>query len=104
MVNGKFHKLEAIENQLKEVYDKNKEQIKRPVTAFVTFCNQEAKERCVKYFGTKKDSLKTVIYKEEKLMLFDEPMPAYAAAEATNIIWENLAYEDRDILRRRLSV
>lgn len=82
----------------------NYEKLKRPVTAFVTFTTQEAKDRAVENYATKKDKLKNVLYKAEAFKLFGQSIPLLPATEATNLVWENLAIPDIIILRNRLSV
>ena len=48
--------------------------------------------------------MKHVLWNEESLSIFDHKLPTLSAAEASNIIWENLAVQDFDILKNRLKV
>ena len=48
---GRFQSVLETENRIAKEIELNEEKIIRPVTAFITFETQEARERCIKYFS-----------------------------------------------------
>ena len=67
---------------------KNQREYARPVTAFVVFRTQEACERTKKHF----QSQHYFYTDKEQLEILGEKLTCLAAAEPSNIIWENLQY------------
>ena len=59
IAQGKFDKLASLDEEINETIKKNKEELKTPVSAFVTFETQEGMERCENYLFKKSTSGKT---------------------------------------------
>jgi len=94
LTKGRYDRLEAVENEIKAFSLNNIDEIKRPVSFFVTFTTQEARERCIKYFGSSENIWHQTVYPVSSLKILDHDLPTIEANEPTNIIWENLAISE----------
>lgn len=79
---------------LNTIIKKDKDKLKWPVCAFVTFTEQEAYERCEEYYFKYNRTDGSYNTKYEKLEFLEEETQIEAAPEPSNVIWENLAETD----------
>jgi hypothetical protein len=81
----KFDRMREINAQIEKVKTENLEKLERPVSAFLTFENEEGLNRCINYNQTVEDDPDFEDYRT----LLDEPIEILEASEPTDIIWEN---------------
>ena len=91
LATGKFDGLTEIENDLNYFIEHNKDYINQPIYAFVTFTNQEGKERFGKHNSKYLPSgANNPDYKPFKLL--GEDAEVKICNEPSDIIWENLEF------------
>ena len=62
----------------------------KPVSAFVTFTNQEGVDRCLKNFETSKTFFGSFSKLNEKSLTCEKVrLPVFSAPEPSDIVWEN---------------
>lgn len=84
----KWDEMRQINKRIDELKTKNLEQYNRPVTAFLTFENEEGLNRCINYNET---VLEDEAYADYRTLL-GEKLSIEEASEPTDIIWENRHY------------
>ena len=77
--------MRSINKKIDELKSKNVEKYNRPVTAFLTFENEEALNRCRAYNDTVANDDQYSDYRT----LLGEHLRIDDASEPTDIIWEN---------------
>ena len=88
IIAGKFTKLAEIHKKIEQYVLLHRDEILRPVNAFITFENQEGYERAVDNFPKSKRSAAITNVNQmlkDKLIVEEAPEPS-------NIIWENLHF------------
>jgi len=83
--NAQVDKLPKIDEQINSIKEAEKDTLRVPVTAFITFETQEGYERACN-IKAKRNWLCRLNYEQEFL---DAPLYFREAPEPTNIIWEN---------------
>lgn len=96
----KWDKVRQINKKIDDLKTKNLEKYNRPVTAFMTFENEEALNRCLNYNETVMEDDAYASYRT----LLGEELNLNEAAEPTDIIWENRRYTAIDRFNRTLMV
>lgn len=96
----RWDEMRAINNKIDEIKTKNLEKFNRPVTAFLTFENEEGLNRMKNY----NDTVFSDDQYEEYRLLLGEPIEYEDASEPTDIIWENRHFTYWDRLKRTLIV
>ena len=87
---SKAEKIDKIDQKISDIISSRYEHYTRPVMAFVTFTSQEARERCLHYFGSEQNIFSQTVHKNEKIEVFDQALEITEALDPSNIIWENL--------------
>jgi hypothetical protein len=95
-----FDRMREINRQIDDVKSKNLEKLNRPVSAFLTFENEEGLNRCLNYNETVQDDEDF----EEFRTLLGEELDLQEASEPTDIIWENRHFTSFDRLKRTVIV
>jgi hypothetical protein len=95
----KFDLMRKINKQIDELKSEGIEQYTRPVSAFLTFENEEGLNRCLNYNETVEDPK----YDHYKHMLGEE-LAIDEASEPTDIIWENRSFTSWERLIRTFIV
>ena len=80
-----FNRMRAINEHIDKLKSRHLEQYNRPVSAFLTFENEEGLNRCLNYNETVMDDNSYAEYRT----LLGEPVLIEEASEPTDIIWEN---------------
>ena len=88
----KFDLMRKINKKIDDLKTKNLEKYNRPVTAFLTFENEEGLNRCINYNETVMDDDAFLEYRT----LLGEPVKIEEASEPTDIIWENRHFTSFD--------
>ena len=95
LIGDDLDKADVVEKnqQIHEIVRENDnvQELTKPICAFVTFTNQEAKERCMEYLieRTKEGKINDN-YKEGGLTSLGHTLEVEDAPEPSDIIWENL--------------
>ncbi len=84
MKNCAFTKANKVQGQLESHIKENAENLRRPVTAFITFQNEEGYNRAIQS------------PKEEEPKWLGEPVEFEEAPEPTDIIWEHRPFTRKD--------
>jgi hypothetical protein len=92
--------MRVINKQIDEAKTKNLERFNRPVTAFLTFENEEGLNRCLNYNETVMGDESYADYRT----LLGEELDIDGASEPTDIIWENRHFTAFDRFNRTLVV
>eukprot|EP00347_Sterkiella_histriomuscorum_P002409 403368266 len=79
-------KVKVLDQKINQLKDQKRDQLTRPVAAFITFETQEGYERACNIKG-KKNWKKEIVNSKHKF--FDDYLCFQEAPEPTNIIWEN---------------
>lgn len=110
MVKGKSKELECQEDKINHIVKKQRDELMRPVTAFVTFNNQEAYEICLKYFETEYNWYGWPKFADAKdkekatFKMLEVKCECKEAPEPSNIIWENLQDDNATMLKKKIFV
>ena len=91
--------MREINTKIESLKNANLGKFNRPVTAFLTFENEEGLNRCKNY----KDTVQQVEFKEIRELLGQE-LDFEEAAEPTDIIWENRHFTKWDRIKRTIIV
>lgn len=95
----KYDKMREINKKIDNLKAANLSKYNRPVTAFLTFENEEGLNRCKNY----KDTVQQEEFKEIRELLGQE-LDFEDAAEPTDIIWENRHFTRWDRIKRTIIV
>lgn len=95
----KYDMMREINKKIDDLKTKNLEKYTRPVSAFLTFENEEGLNRCLNYSETVEDPQ----YEKYKEFLGEE-IQVDEASEPTDIIWENRSFTQWERLKRSLIV
>lgn len=95
----KYDKMREINKKIENLKNANLSKFNRPVTAFLTFENEEGLNRCKNY----KDTVQQEEFKEMRELLGQE-LDFEEAAEPTDIIWENRHFTRWDRIKRTIIV
>ena len=95
-----FNKMREINTKIDEVKSLNLEKFERPVSAFLTFENEEGLNRCTNYNETVQDDHDFIEYRT----FLGEALDIQEASEPTDIIWENRHFTAFERFRRTMSV
>jgi hypothetical protein len=96
----KWERMRKIDRKINELKTRNVEKYNRPVTAFLTFENEEGINRCRAYT----DIVENDDEYEDYRTLLGEPLKFEDASEPTDIIWENRHFTNWDRFKRTLLV
>lgn len=96
----KWDKMRVINKKINELKTKNADKYNRPVTAFITFENEEGINRCRAY----NDVVQTDSQYSHYQTFLGEELNIEDASEPTDIIWENRHYTGWDRFKRTLIV
>jgi hypothetical protein len=91
--------MREINKKIDELKQTNLEKYNRPVTAFLTFENEEGLNRCKAY----KDTVTAAEFADIRTLL-DQELDFEDAAEPTDIIWENRHFTNWDRIKRTIIV
>jgi len=91
--------MRQLNKKIDDLKTANLEKYTRPVSAFLTFENEEGLNRCLNYNETIQDPM----YEEYKTFLGEE-LEIEEASEPTDIIWENRHYTSIERFKRTLIV
>jgi hypothetical protein len=96
----KYDKMRDINKKIDILVDQNTAKYNRPVTAFITFENEEGLNRCQGY----KDTVQSDSQFAEIRTLLGQELDFQDASEPTDIIWENRHFTRWDRIKRTIIV
>lgn len=105
VAKGKFEKVPPLNEKIEKISKEKRDEMVRPVAAFITFERQEGKDRALKYFAdpNEKRQVETIdenadpatLDQEARLIeeidkgLLGVDIVCYSACEPSDIVWEN---------------
>lgn len=99
LATGNYDGLLEIEEELNDLLEQNKTLLNTPIFAFVTFTNQEGKERFNKN-NSKKLPSGALNLDYRPFMLLGEESEVRICNEPSDILWENLEFSNFGRARR----
>ena len=104
--SGKIDENSRMEERITGMIETNEEKYQRPVAAFVTFAQQEGLDRVDRYLNAGYNFVGKLQLNPSGISLtfLNEKLSIIRAPEPSNVVWENLGFTQKQILKNSLCV